>query len=359
VVSGGELPDVREGASVSEFQFYQFLSCDGRLTKDQVAEVRALSTRARLTRTSFVNTYQWGDFKGDPQRLMERYYDAHLYFANWGTRRLMLRWDASVLALEAIGPYLVEPVSRAWRQGEHVIVCVESDREDEDFDDLFGPYDADADREEQWLPSIAAVRTAVADADHRFLYLLWLLAVQDDAVDPDSVEPPLPAGLAALDESLADLCTFLRLDRDLVAAAAEPSPGPAAPTTGADLAAGIARTAGAIRAARDHHRRSRLEQEAREAADRRERRQRAAQEARDQRIAKLRGHEDEAWKRVEVLVAAMKAGPYDEAAVLVADLAALARKLGTGDAFTHRYRQLRLQHNRKKAFLARLDAVGL
>jgi hypothetical protein len=61
------------------------------------AEVRELSTRATITATSFVNEYQWGDFKGSPDELMQRYYDAHLYFANWGTHRVMFRLPRTLL----------------------------------------------------------------------------------------------------------------------------------------------------------------------------------------------------------------------------------------------------------------------
>ncbi|MFI8411057.1 hypothetical protein ACIGB6_00980 [Paeniglutamicibacter gangotriensis] len=32
-----------------------------------------------------------GNFGADPVTLMERNYDAHLYVANWGIRRLMIR----------------------------------------------------------------------------------------------------------------------------------------------------------------------------------------------------------------------------------------------------------------------------
>jgi hypothetical protein len=32
-------------------------------------ELRARSTRARINATSFVNSYEWGDFKGNPSRL--------------------------------------------------------------------------------------------------------------------------------------------------------------------------------------------------------------------------------------------------------------------------------------------------
>ncbi|WP_246264515.1 hypothetical protein [Acrocarpospora pleiomorpha] len=66
------------------YQYYEFLALDRPLTDRQQAEVRALSTRARITATGFTNDYQWGDFGGDPNKLMERYYDAHLYYANWG-----------------------------------------------------------------------------------------------------------------------------------------------------------------------------------------------------------------------------------------------------------------------------------
>ncbi|MFJ9893649.1 hypothetical protein ACIQPR_09990 [Streptomyces sp. NPDC091280] len=44
----------------------------------------------------------WSGFKGDAQLLVETHYDAHLDFANWGTRRLILRWPAAVLSLDTV-----------------------------------------------------------------------------------------------------------------------------------------------------------------------------------------------------------------------------------------------------------------
>ena len=74
---------------MSEYQYYEFLAVDRPLTTAEQAEVRQLSTRARITATSFTNEYHWGDFKGSPDQLMQHYYNAHLYFANWGTRRAL------------------------------------------------------------------------------------------------------------------------------------------------------------------------------------------------------------------------------------------------------------------------------
>jgi len=82
---------------MSEYQYYEFVAVDGPLTSEQQGELRALSTRGRISSSSFVNDYQWGDLKADPREWMERYFDAHLYLANWGTHRIALRLPRAAL----------------------------------------------------------------------------------------------------------------------------------------------------------------------------------------------------------------------------------------------------------------------
>ncbi len=55
---------------------------DKPLTDEQRAELRKLSSRAEITATRFVNQYNYGDFRGNPEKLMERYFDAFCYLAN-------------------------------------------------------------------------------------------------------------------------------------------------------------------------------------------------------------------------------------------------------------------------------------
>lgn len=76
---------------MSEYQYYEFQAIDRPLGEADRAELQALSSRARVTSTSFTNHYNYGDFRGDPRNLVERWFDLHLYLANWGTRRLMIR----------------------------------------------------------------------------------------------------------------------------------------------------------------------------------------------------------------------------------------------------------------------------
>ena len=70
---------------MSEYQYYEFQTVDRRLSETEMRELRAYSTRARITPTSFVNDYSFGSFKGDPDAWMEEYFDGFLYVANWGT----------------------------------------------------------------------------------------------------------------------------------------------------------------------------------------------------------------------------------------------------------------------------------
>jgi hypothetical protein len=338
---------------MSEYQHYQF-QADQPLTDIQMKRVRALTTRAQLTRTTFLNTYRWGDFKGDPERLMERYYDAFLYFANWGTRHVMLRWPARALPLRVAERYCAAPATTARQHGDHVIVSLTSEPQDdsEDFNDLFTDGDYG---EEQWLPSIVRARTDVAAGDLRLLYLAWLLSVQDGAVPQHATEPPLPAGLADLPASLEDLAFFLRIDPDLIAAAAQPlltlSPAPAV--------APAARTVAELLRAVPAQAALRTERRARQEAEAEIRAHRDAIRAREQRLTELQGREDSAWHRIDDLLTVASSSRYDQAVLLLTDLAVLAERDGTTEEFKDRYRSLRHRHPRKKTFLRRLDEAGL
>lgn len=208
---------------MGEYQYYEFLAVDRPLSAAEQAEVRELSTRARITATGFVNEYEWGDFKGDPRQLVERYYDAHLYLADWGTRQVMLRLPKGLLPSEALGGFLVDGYVAAWVRGEHVIVELTSEEEEDgDWPEQVG----------ELLETLAEVRAELAGGDLRPLYLAWLAAYgtwerDEDAFDEEHearCEPPVPAGLGSPTEPQRTLAEVLRLDPDLLAVAAAQSP---------------------------------------------------------------------------------------------------------------------------------------
>jgi len=181
---------------MSEYQYYEFLAIDRPLTAAEQAEVRQLSTRARITATSFTNEYHWGDFRGDPHLMMRRYYDAHLYLANWGTHQIMLRLPRTLLSPEIAEQYGVDGHVGVTATPESVILDLISE-------DDSGEWVEDA---EDSLSAIVGVRSELAAGDLRALYLAWLSAYRgrewdEDAFgedDEDEREPPVPAELGSL-----------------------------------------------------------------------------------------------------------------------------------------------------------------
>jgi len=89
---------------VSEYQYYEFQALDRPLTESEQAYIRSLSRRVSLTPTHAIFTYQYGNFPGDPKRILEKYFDAMLYIADWGTKQLMFRLPRSVTDVSRADP---------------------------------------------------------------------------------------------------------------------------------------------------------------------------------------------------------------------------------------------------------------
>jgi hypothetical protein len=389
---------------VSEYQYYEFLAIDRPLDAAEQAEVRSLSTRARITGTSFVNEYHWGNFRGDPDRLMERYYDAHLYVANWGTHRVILRLPCGLLDPDVVEEYCVNEQLSAWVTDEFIVLDFTSEDHAGEFE-----FDDDA---EALLSAIVGVRAELAAGDLRPLYVAWLAAYggwerDEDAFDraaDDDLEPPVPPGLDTLTAAQRALADFLRLDDDLLAIAAQTSPPleDVADDPG-ELAAWVTRLPVAEKnrllgrvvegdAARvrmellrrfrgdtapttipfparrtvadllDDAARRRADRERRAAAQRAEdeaRREKARALARARRLDELACEEGAAWSRVDAMIATRKPAEYDAAVTLLTALQALAEREDRYPTFTQHTTALRQTHARKSSLIERLNRAGI
>src|SRR5207248_11352889 len=106
---------------MSEYQYYEFVALDRPLTDKQIDAVRQFSTRAEITSTRFTNEYHWGDFKGDPHEFLRKWYDAMVYYANWGSRQFMFRAPADLVDLELAAACCAGDSATMVRAGENVI----------------------------------------------------------------------------------------------------------------------------------------------------------------------------------------------------------------------------------------------
>jgi len=154
---------------MSEYQHYEFLAVDEPLTEKQMREVRSFSTRARITPTSFVNVYNWGHFKGNVNDFMTKYYDAFVYFANWGTHTLCFRLPKAELDVSMAGQYCRADGASLRLRGEYAILTLQSEDEGGAWEEGEG-----------WMSSLAPLRADLLAGDLRCLYLGWLQVIALD-----------------------------------------------------------------------------------------------------------------------------------------------------------------------------------
>ncbi len=386
---------------MSTYQFYEFQAVDRPLSEEEQDALRALSSRATITPTRFVNFYTFGSFKGDPERLVERSFDAHVYVASWGEHTLMFRLPRHLFDVERAAPYLVQ---EEWGSGvslrtagEHVLLTLRWREEDAWLEDESG---------EGWLASLLPLREQLLAGDLRALYLGWLAHAEDFKPEVEEegersqaareVEPPVPPGLRPLSAPLRALADFLRISEALVAAAAEASPKDAgAPTESRPALLAWLRTLPAeekeealarLMEGQSPHlgaellRRFRAAAEAEAPTERaparrtvaqllqsaqdwearlEQQRRRAEARARQKALDALAAREEAVWEEVEAAFATQKWSQHDAAVKLLASLQELARSRGTEARFQERLGRLRELHAKRRAVIRRLDEAGL
>jgi hypothetical protein len=251
---------------------------------------------------SFVNGYDYGDLKGDPRIFMERWFDIHLYLADWGTRRLMLRLPECFLKQADVDPFLREIDGVDIHVcGENVIVDICRDKiKTETYDDW--------DDGSGWLAALAPLRAEVLSGDFRLFYVA------------------------------AELKRRIRIKH----------PASSVPC----------RTVGALRerASEIAEARERAAAERQEAEDRRQAEQ--AEKARRARLEELRQRGADVWPEIESEIERRNAAGYDKAMSLLSDLQALAVEEGCEAEFSRRLASAQARNEKKGKFIERLEKLS-
>jgi hypothetical protein len=375
---------------VSEYQYYEWQTVDRLLTEEEQEAVGRLSSHIEVSSSQAVVTYAWGDFKHDPRQVLARFFDVHLYMANWGSRRLMFRFPAALLSREAIEPYCIQDRITFKTAGG--------------FDTL----DMDLSEEEgggAWiegegsLSGLIPLRADILQGDHRALYLAWLKAMSLSGDEPSRgrkstaakpLEPVVPPGLKQLSPALKRFLEQFDVPPCLVEAAAEVSPKlTETPETDfhplvAQLARGecdgflcrVARGDTAVgmevrkrmlslmprQPAAPEVRRSigELLKRADAIETARSRRQKeAARKKHEAEMESLAGREAETWQQVASLVDRKQTKSYDEAVQLLGKLRQLAEFRGSRDDFRQRVNDLCGRYKRLSGFKWRVQQAKL
>jgi len=379
---------------MSEYQYYEFQAVDRSLTQEEMSELRSFSTRAEITPYRFTNEYSWGSFKGDEDHWMEKYFDGFLYYANWGTHILKLRLPSALLDLETVQMYCHGDYFSARLNSDKIVLDFLSESEDyEEWEDGLQLF--------SFLP----LRVDLSRGDLRCLYLGWLSDLQYDGYDEEQLEPPVPPGLQNLSPALIQLAQFLRINSDLIQAAAiassslkDATPQPKdlriwlstlSPSEKNDMLAEILeggikgdqtaallqtnrfmqtwhslkeeqtrkrkqRTVGQLLKEAEVVRQSRLQVEVEAAAAALAERKRLHRIARERRLNEIMGRESILWDQVESLASEKTAKSYDKAIELLVDLRDLAARENSTE-FSSLLGGLKQRHSAKSSFIKRLE----
>ena len=326
---------------------------------------------------------------------MRRFFDAHVYVANWMRAVFMVR-----LPIEAIPTTIVEAMEEDGfldldATKTHLVITWRLD-ESENYD-RFGMEDGRG-----WMARLTPVRDELLRGDIRSLYIGWLAAITREMVDDDDLEP-LPAdGLGSLTAAQQALAEFLDVDKDLLAGAGIGSPALQAEETsqkemddwldelprdevlallkqlleGQGLKAErtlknrfsawrrglrgdsdevLRRSMKELKKNAETAKKKRLEQEKHE----QERQKTRRRKEREAHLATLAKDFPKAWKVAEQQVARGSRSAYDEACRTLVNIAeAYALHASLGD-FSEKLKRFMAGHIRRRAFVQRLVKAGI
>lgn len=382
---------------MSEYQRYEFMTVDKPLTPQQLDAVNDLSSHIEASSTHAFIEYNWGDFKHDPIKVLYKFFDGFLYWANWGSPQFALRFPHGALPGDLIENYDFDEFVTFTQHRDYDILDIQ-----------FGEWEPLDEWVDYELGSMIGVRDELMDGDLRPLYLAWLACQstiegfddgEDDYIEDEEEEEgeddelrgvmPVPPGMGELTAAQQSLAELLRLPEELLFSAAQYSSS-AKPTANDDFVAWVEllpqerRKDYLVRLARNEPGLSRLlVKELRELGrgetnatpleegkrvtyatlvaeskgirEKRERERREQErQARLRHLQDLHDHLDTYWQQVEKAAARGNASGYDEAVGLLVELREVASHFKETPQFQTRFRSWVQSHMRRPALLRRL-----
>src|SRR5712692_5347922 len=216
---------------MSEYQRYEFMTSDRPLTRVQLDAVNALSSHIEASSTHALIEYHWGDFKHDPIDVLHKFFDGFLYWANWGSPQLALRFPHGILPVDLIDGYDLDDFVTFTRHPDYDILDIQ-------FGEMEGP--------DEWieyeLGSLIAIRDELMEGDLRALYIVWFASQnmrgsnnEDEEEDDEISVPAVPPAFGTLTAAQQALAELLQLPEELLVAAARHSKATVS-STGDDVA---------------------------------------------------------------------------------------------------------------------------
>ena len=370
---------------MSEYQYYEFLALDKPLTATEKRFIESLSSRVKITSNQAIFVYNYGDFRGNPQEVLDKCFDMMLYMANWGSRQLMFRFPKSLINLAVLEPYCIKDFITVSTKHDSVILDINISEEDG------GGW---IETGEGYLSGMVSLRDKILQGDYRCLYLAWLKAatIYFGFEEEDLLEPPVPPNLDNLSASLSSFIDFFEIDEDLISAAVSASDYQEEEEEqledlitelseqerndflirllkgeshlGIQLTHRLRELSGkkSINIDSNTNRRtlSQLFGLAEEETNQRLEKERELEHrAKIQKLEVLEKKKDKVWQQVFEAIALKQAKPYDQAVANLIDLRDLAQYQGKLEEFQASINQIQKDYSKRPGLISRLKKAGL
>ena len=148
---------------MSEYQYYKFERLDGYLDAKARQALRAISSRAEISATSFQVYYTYSDLKAEPFELMLKYFDIGFYYADWGSIDVYIKLPAGTLPDALLG--FSSDGLHVHENDEWQLLIFSLEEYDEYFDD---------EHADEFFQHLAGLRSGLMQGDWRLVYFMWL-----------------------------------------------------------------------------------------------------------------------------------------------------------------------------------------
>ena len=365
---------------MSEHQYYEFQTVDKVLSEQDKKEISQLSSRVQLTSRKAIFIYNYSDFRGKPEEVLEKYFDAMFYIANWGTIQLMLKFPKSLVKLQDLEKYCDGENIQIILNPNSAILNIEFHKEEG-----FGWIEND-----DYLDSLINIRKEILEQDYRVLYLAWLRIIEEKDLEPSEIEPPIPPGLNKLSSALTSFLELFEIDEHLLKVAAKNSQNKThiSPqqiekaieqiprhecnrmllklsqgdlSVEAELRQTILEILDNSPSLISGQRTSQhlFELAEHERVKEQQESQKQAEARRINRLEALASRENQVWQNIEQLISKKQSKPYDEAVKLLSQLHDLAIYQNKESSFQEKINDLYERYSRRPGLLTRLKKRGL
>lgn len=160
---------------MSEYQYHEFCSISEPLSSDAREEMLSLSSRAKVGTHGAQYVYNYGDFRGEPEALLVKYFDAYFYIANWGSLQLGFKYLAKDIDAAELEKFCKEDFITCTSHDKYVVLSIDYHTED----GFCGWIDG-----EGMLPELLPLYHQIKSGDYQLLDILASAYDEETGIHP-------------------------------------------------------------------------------------------------------------------------------------------------------------------------------